>query len=249
MRIYRMRVRTAMVALFCTAMLFCGIYVVFLSVEQKSQDTISAAVAQTKPQPIIVVDAGHGGVDGGAVGADGTLEKDINLAIALQLRDLLHACGLQVKLTREADISIHNEDAVTIRQKKVSDIQNRTALVNETPHAILLSIHQNKYGATQYAGTQVFYSTNCPQSQVLAAQIQQTVCEKLQPTNTRKIKPAKTDIYLLYHAQPTAVMVECGFLSNVAEREKLKDAAYQKQLAFAIAAGLCQFLSSEYAAI
>jgi N-acetylmuramoyl-L-alanine amidase len=188
--------------------------------------------------PVIIVDAGHGGADGGAVGADGTVEKDINLAIALRLSGILRAWGYEVIMTREDDRSVHSPEATTLRGQKASDLHNRTDLVNSTPGAVLVSIHQNKFHGTTEHGTQVFYSPNNPESQALAQAIQQRACELLQPDNRRKIKKAGSNIYLLYYAQAPAVMVECGFLSNVSERERLKDPDYQGQIAFSIACAL-----------
>ena len=195
-------------------------------------------VAALMENPVFIVDAGHGSPDGGAVGADGTLEKDINLAIAMYLRDFLRAFGHEVIMTREGDESIHGEEATTIRQKKVSDIHKRTALVNDTPRAVLLSIHQNKFPQEHVNGMQTFYSPNNLKSFALAQSIQDSVRELTQPKNHRKVKPAGNNIYLLRYAQAPAVLIECGFISNSAEREKLKTIQYQKDLAFAIALGV-----------
>jgi len=195
----------------------------------------AASAPSREAEPVFIVDAGHGGPDGGAVGSDGTLEKDINLAIALRLRDFLRAFGCEVIMTREDDRSIHSESSITIRQKKVSDIHNRTALVNGTEGAVLISIHQNKFPGAGEKGTQVFYSPNDPESQLLALRIQERVKTLLQPENRRKIKPAGNNIYLLTYAEAPAVLVECGFLSNPGEREKLKTPEYQEQIAFVIA--------------
>ena len=200
-------------------------------------------VGNTLKESVIIVDAGHGGVDGGAVAKDGTLEKDINLSIAHKLYDLLRMNGIQTKMTRSEDISIHDPDAQTIRQKKVSDIHNRLRMLNETENAMLVSIHQNHYSRPKYHGTQVFYSGNHPQSSILADSIQRTVSALLQPDNTRETKKSGTQIYLLYHAQQPAVMVECGFLSNDAETELLKTDNYQYKLAVSIYNGILNYFS------
>ncbi|MDR1408752.1 MAG: N-acetylmuramoyl-L-alanine amidase [Oscillospiraceae bacterium] len=202
-------------------------------VDKGNQQAISAAARTARP--IFIVDAGHGGADGGAVGADGTVEKDINLAIALRVRDFLRAFGCEVIMTREDDRSIHSSGADTIRQQKVSDIHNRTDLVNNTKDAVLISIHQNKYPNTAQKGTQIFYSPNNPESQALAFKIQERITKLLQPENKRKIKPAGNNIYILTYAKAPAVMAECGFLSNPGERDKLKSTEYQEKMAFAIA--------------
>lgn len=190
-------------------------------------------------EPYILIDPGHGGMDGGAVAADGTQEKDINLAIARPLADLLRVFGYPVRTTRDTDVSIHDEGADSIKEQKVSDIHNRLELVQAS--LITVSIHQNQFPQTQYSGTQVFFSGGNPASEGLAASIRESVLTQLQPNNDRQLKKAGSSIYLLHHATPPAVLVECGFLSNEAEREKLKTAEYQQQMAFAIAGGVLQY--------
>lgn len=186
----------------------------------------------------VIIDAGHGGVDGGAVGVDGVVEKGINLAISLKLKALFTASGYQVIMTREDDRSIHDEGSETIRRKKTTDIHNRFKIMEENPKALFLSIHQNKFGQSQYSGTQVFYSANNEISKVLAQSIQESVKAQLQPQNDRAIKPAGDNLYLLYHAKSPAVLVECGFLSNPTEAGLLQSDAYQNKMAFAIYCGV-----------
>lgn len=189
----------------------------------------------------VIIDAGHGGPDGGTSGTDGTLEKDINLQIAHKLNNILQSMGIETVMIRKEDISIHDESAKTIRQKKVSDIKNRLSIINNTDDAIFVSIHQNHYHNPKYTGAQVFYSKNNPLSKTLAETIRNPIVSYLQPNNTRETKQSGTEIYLLYHAQAPAVMVECGFLSNAAETEKLKDENYQRRLAFTIAIGIADY--------
>lgn len=196
-------------------------------------------IAQT-----VIIDAGHGGPDGGTSADDGTLEKDINLHIALMLSEALNAMGVETKMTRTDDISIHNSTAKTIREKKVSDIKNRLKIINETDNSIFVSIHQNHFSVSKYNGTQVFYSKNNPLSKSLANSIRQPIITYLQPENSREIKESGSEIYLLHHAQKPAVMIECGFLSNFEETQKLKDKSYQKKLAFLIAIGIFDYLNS-----
>ncbi|MBQ9415203.1 MAG: N-acetylmuramoyl-L-alanine amidase [Clostridia bacterium] len=192
---------------------------------------VQAAVA-----PLITVDAGHGGADGGAVAPDGTAEKTLNLAIAQKLTMMLRFCGYRVRMTREGDDSIHDAESVTIREKKVSDMNNRLQMFEESDRNI--SIHQNMFGSARYHGAQVFYSTNDPASEELATAIRDSIVGWLQPDNTREIKPGSRDIFLLYKTTKPTVLVECGFLSNAEELALLKDPAYQQQLAFAIACGV-----------
>jgi len=186
----------------------------------------------------VIIDAGHGGKDGGTSASDGTLEKDINLSIALKLSDMLNFAGFNVVMTRETDDSIHSSEAKTIRQQKVSDIRNRMKIIEETDNAFFVSIHQNHFGSSRYHGTQVFYSKNNPESETFAKSIQKSVVSLIQPENTRSVKRTGTEIYLLYHAQVPAVMVECGFLSNAEDTRKLKSDEYQGQMAFSIFCGI-----------
>lgn len=184
----------------------------------------------------VILDAGHGGFDGGASAGD-VLEKDINLKIALFLADHLKLSGYDVILTREDD-SATNDEGDRIRSKKISDMKNRLALMKSYPDAFFVSIHLNKYSNSQPKGTQVFYSQKTEESKLLAQSIQQTVKELLQSDNHREIKPATRDTYLLYNAPIPAVIVECGFLSNPAELALLKTEEYQKKMAFAVYCGI-----------
>ena len=159
----------------------------------------------------------------GAIGVDGQIEKEINLSIALKLDTMLRAYGFQTIMTRDSDVSIHSPDAKTVRQQKTSDLKNRLKLLEDTSSGILISIHQNKYSQSSAHGTQVFYGKNCLESKELAEMLQKTITGYLQPENTREIKQATKDIYILYQATKPAVMVECGFLSNAAEADKLTD--------------------------
>ncbi len=193
--------------------------------------------AENVTLPVVVIDAGHGGEDSGAV-ANGLLEKDINLSIALMLRDMLTAGGYQVVMTRDTDISIFDSSASTTREKKVSDLKNRTKIINNSKNQILVSIHQNKFEQSQYFGTQMFYSKNNPKSAVLADELRKSVTGLLQPDNKRELKPADSNIYILDQAQVPAVIVECGFLSNEEEAKKLSDKDYQQKMAFAICGGI-----------
>lgn len=194
-------------------------------------------------RPIVIVDAGHGGADGGAVAYDGTEEQILNLQIAKLLEQQLFAFGIETVMTRTNEDSIHDESANTIREKKVTDIHNRMAIMESHPDALFVSIHQNKYTDSSQQGTQVFYSPNTTTSPALADCIQKSVVSLLQPENTREIKKSGSSIYLLYYAKQTAVLVECGFLSNQHDTELLKDEEYQKQMAFAIATGILNYLN------
>lgn len=186
----------------------------------------------------VIVDAGHGGEDGGTQSSAGVLEKDINLAISMRLGTLLKLMGYSVIYTRTQDKLVYGDDAVTQRQKKVSDIQYRMKLMQTYPEALFLSIHQNYFAQSKYSGAQVFYSKNNPQSEIFAESIQESIRSLLQPENDRQIKPTGKDIYLLYHADLPAVMVECGFMSNPGEALLLSDEDYQKKMCLAVVAGI-----------
>ena len=178
----------------------------------------------------VIIDAGHGGHDGGTNADDGTLEKDLNLQIALKLNDFLKTMGI--------------ETVMIIREKKISDIKNRLSVMNNTDNSVFVSIHQNHFLQSKYSGLQVFYSKNNHESRILADFVRQSVITSLQPDNSREIKESGSDIYLLYHATIPAVMVECGFLSNYDETQNLKDEAYQRKLAFLIALGITDFINN-----
>lgn len=190
---------------------------------------------------VVLIDPGHGGFDGGTTAEDGTVEKHLNLVMGLILRDMLYVCGVPVAMTRETDVGLEEDSSASIRNKKVSDMRRRLAMYNDA--VAVISIHQNHFSAPKYSGTQLFYSANAPESAVLAEQIRQRVAEWIQPQNTRELKKGTDSVYLLYHTTTPTVLVECGFLSNPEEREKLKTPAYQQQLAFAVMAGYWNYLS------
>ena len=192
----------------------------------------------------VIIDAGHGGIDGGTQASDGTLEKDINLKIALKLRDILDSFGVKTVMTRETDISIHNNGVSGIKNQKISDINNRLEIIESTENAVFVSIHQNYFTQSKYSGAQIFYSKNNPDSNLLALSIRKSIIENLQKDNTREIKASGKEIYLLNNATAPAVMVECGFLSNEAEAELLKSDEYQQQMAFFIALGILDYINS-----
>ncbi len=195
------------------------------------------AVDTVPRSPHIVIDAGHGGEDGGAVAPDGTSEKHLNLAVARSLADLLRVMGFTVTETRTADTMLHTEGD-SLRERKVSDMKYRLSVFETADLAV--SIHQNKFPQSKYYGTQVFYSKTDPQSAVVAEQIRQSVVTLLQPQNTRPLKAADDTIYLLSHTTRPAVLVECGFLSNPQELERLQDPVYQRKMALAIFGGIVQ---------
>lgn len=206
----------------------------------------SAAEASSMPitQKTLIVDAGHGGDDGGAIGIDGTVEKDINLDIALKLEKILKFYGFNVIMTRTQDVMTCDDGLDSLRKRKISDIHNRFELMRKNPDAIFISVHQNKFEDSSQHGTQVFYSGNDERSKELAEAIQTSVTLTLQRKNDRVVKKSGSGIYLLYHAKIPAVLVECGFISNSDEVKKLKDESYRMKLAILIADGLLKYLSN-----
>lgn len=189
----------------------------------------------------IVIDPGHGGEDGGATGVAGTRESDLNLAVSLRLQALLRLFGHEPVMVRTTDTAVYSAGAGTISEKKVSDIHNRVRLVNDTPGALLVSIHQNFFTQGQYSGAQVFYADDA-YSRELAQQLQAQLRASLDPGNRREAKGAAGTVYLMNHIQTPGILVECGFLSNAAEESRLNTPAYQTRLAMTMAAVLLQNL-------
>ena len=206
----------------------------------RSVTVLAEVFSEAEPSrlPTVILDPGHGGEDGGAVSPKGIRESDLNLEISLRTRDLLRFLGLPVIMTRETDVSIHSPEAVTVSEKKVSDLKNRVKLAGETPNALLVSIHQNMFSESKYSGAQVFYASTAG-SKELAELLQASLQSDLDPTNHRQAK-ACTSVYLLEKITCPGVLVECGFLSNSTEEALLQTEAYQKKLAAVIAAGLSE---------
>lgn len=206
---------------------------------------LSSAMAnpsEAGKKPVFVIDAGHGGEDGGAV-ANNITEKDINLKIAQLLSEIIASNGYEVVMTRCDDNSIETAGD-TLRERKVSDMKNRLKIFNSNPDNIVISIHQNKFTESKYNGTQIFYSPNNENSSLLAESIRKSVVTLLQPRNERQNKAATNEIYLLYNTTVPAIIVECGFISNPEEAEKLKDEEYQKKIAWSIFLGAIEYVNS-----
>ncbi len=191
-----------------------------------------------KQKECIVVDVGHGGFDSGKIGVNGELEKDINLQIALKLRDVLEKNGISVVMTREEDKGLYDSDA---SNKKAQDLQKRCDLINDSKPILTVSIHQNSYTSPEIKGAQVFYYTTSSESQKLAEIIQRTLVEQADPENHRKAK-ANDSYYMLKRTSSPIVIVECGFLSNPEEAEKLSDEEYQQKMADAVCMGIFEYL-------
>ena len=215
------------------AMLLCLVLLSGLFVTGEKSANVSAKATQ---RYTVIIDAGHGGFDGGAVAFDGTLEKDLNLSVALKLDSVLKIMGYDTVLVRDTDVSTA-DDKGTERSQKVSDIKARLRLTEKYKDALFVSIHMNKYTSPQPHGAQVFYS-QVDGSKELAECIQRSITAGVQTDNKRVVKKTTKDIYLLYHAVIPSVIAECGFISNPDDLLKLKSDEYQLKRAAAIAAGI-----------
>ena len=223
---------TALALIICICVL-C----VFSTQSEKSVNT--SLFLKSRPQ--VILDAGHGGFDGGAVASDGTIEKDINLEICLALEKMLIQNGFEVIMTRKTDVSTDDVESNKIATHKKSDLKNRLELMEDYPEAVFVSIHLNKFTTSAASGSQVFYSGRDVESKSLGDLIQASIVRLLQPENTRVNKKATSSTYILYNATIPAVLVECGFLSNSRELAKLKDSKYQKEMAFSIFCGITEY--------
>lgn len=194
--------------------------------------------------PVLVVDAGHGGFDGGAVSASGVSEQDINLAVARRVCALAAFFGVRTAETRPDENALDYDPSRRVRDNKVADIRAREAFVQQFADPVFLSIHLNKFEDPQYHGAQVFYSPNHAGSRTLAELLQASLIRGCDPANHREAKQADRSIYLMKTLTCPAVIAECGFLSNPEEERRLADPGYQKQLAAAITHGYLQYISA-----
>lgn len=217
---------------------------VFLMISAALNIKVTVSSENVKSMPTIVIDAGHGGEDGGAVSDSGVLEKDINLSIANDTYALFYMLGFDVTQTRTTDVALDSGEE-TIRKRKVSDMKKRLEIFNSSEENTIISIHQNKFSESKYHGTQIFYSPNNPKSKQLADSIKYSVKGLLQPDNERECKKADSGIYLLKNTNNPAVIVECGFISNGEECKNLLDSQYQKQMAFSITAGFLSYYNTD----
>ncbi len=187
-----------------------------------------------------MIDAGHGGEDGGATSCTGVLESNLNLEIALRLNDLYHFLGYDTIMVRTNDTALHTQGN-TIAARKASDLKARVAIANSTEKCIWISIHQNYFHDERYSGAQVFYA-DTEDSDIIGKQLQSNLVRTINPGSKRQAKKAN-GVYLFEHMQCTGILVECGFLSNREEEAKLRSANYQKQLCCVIGATIGTFLS------
>lgn len=186
----------------------------------------------------VVVDAGHGGFDGGAISVYGMPEKNINLSVALKTEEFLKLFGFNVVMTRCDDNAL---DSV-----KKNDMYKRLEIVKANPDSVFVSIHQNNFSQSKYFGAQMFYGKcNADSSKVLALILQENFRLNINPENTRQAKPAPEDLFLFRNSPVPSVLVECGFLSNYTEAKLLINEQYQNRIAFTIAQSIVQFYAAE----
>jgi len=226
--------------------LFSGLFLMtalLLSLPQSTAAPTAAEADHARQLTCVGIDAGHGGKDGGAIGESGLCEKDVNLAVALALRDLLEINGIPVVMTRTEDILLYDPTADHEGRKKALDLLSRRTIAEHSRDALFVSIHMNAFPQSQYSGTQVWYGTKDALSREISHSIQQSALW-LQPENRRKIKAASSSIYLLDQIPSPCVLVECGFLSNPTEAERLSDPNYQKALAVMIFAGISPYVTA-----
>ncbi len=227
--------KTAMLFLLIALAVSVAVFVICTRLSSVS-DPISSP-ADAEPFPIIIIDPGHGGMDGGAVGYDGTLEKELNLQIANVLSELLRVSGYNVIMTREDDIMLNTEDGNG--SSKFQDLKKRLMIASSYPDSVMISIHCNKFSMESCKGLQVYHSDD-EKAAELAGKIQDSVVNIIQPGNHRKVKQADSSIYLLDRAKTPSVLIECGFLSNKEDCNNLKNSEYQKALALAILKGITE---------
>lgn len=205
-----------------------------------SEAESAAAGEGEKPLPVIIIDAGHGGRDGGAAADDGTLEKDLNLAVAKELCDLFEGAGYDTVMTRTEDVALGDENS---SHKKLGDLKARVELAKQYKNAIFISVHMNKFPVPKYSGLCVYFAKKTEGSAALAEDVRMVVATYLQKENGRQIKGAGSEIYVLDNAPCTAILVECGFLSNPSELALLKTEEYRKKVAACVFTATANYMS------
>ena len=211
----------------------------------RSERHVMQTAGQSGKRPVVILDAGHGGADGGCSSANGDVEKSINLNILLDLRELLRASGYDVIVTRDTDISIHDDGVEGLANQKRSDMDNRLDIFNSVDGAICISIHQNQFTDPQYSGAQMFYAATNRNSAALAQNLQNQFAALLQPENKREIKLCGTELFLCYYSKNPTVMAECGFLSNPEEAALLVTEEYQRKVAFTLLSGITAYFAEQ----
>lgn len=213
-----------------------AIAALLLPIVESKPDEAVQAFSTVYTAPVVIIDAGHGGEDGGAVSLNGIYESEINLSISLKLEQVFAFLGLKTLMTRNTNDIDYPPDAETVRAKKIYDQKSRVELINSTPDCILISIHQNKYTDTLPSGAQVLYASNTGSS-ILGEAIQTSLIAAVGEENVRPMTPVSPDIYLMKQVSCPAVLIECGFLSNWNDEALLITNEYQMKLVCGIASG------------
>ena len=226
-------------AVFLAVTLLCSVIFRMLESSFLLETPTSTEVLQS---PVIILDAGHGGEDGGATGTNGVLEKDLNLSMTRGLASLLRLAGYTVVETRTEDKLLYSEGTQK-GHKKQGDLTGRLAFTAQYPNSVLISIHMNTFGEPYYSGLQVYYAAT-EGSRELASLLQANVKKQLQPQNRRAIQRGDGAIYLLKNAVGCAVLVECGFLSNPEECALLSEKDYRSKLCFSLFCGMMEYINS-----
>lgn len=219
----------------------CLLAMVVMAVKYGSIHVTGSGDAYIKEMPVVVIDAGHGGTDPGKVGVDGSLEKDINLAVAERLKTYLEQDDVKVIMTRETDTGLYSD---TDSRKKMADMRNRCEIIEESGADLVVSIHQNSYHEESVSGGQVFYYRDSSKGKALAEILQDRFDYVLGDQN-RRLPKANGNYYLLLHVKCPIVIVECGFLSNRKEAALLNSGEYQDKLAYTIHMGIMEYLNKE----
>lgn len=217
------------------ALILCA----FLLAGRGWEMALGERVTEGTDQKVVVVDAGHGGRDPGKVGVDGCLEKDLNLEIAKKVQAILEQQDIKVIMIRDTDKGLYEEQT---SNKKVQDMKNRCAMINETEPDCVVSIHQNSYHEEYVSGAQVFYYSSSAEGKALAEALQSELISYADPENHRQAK-ANDSYYLLKKTEAPIAIVECGFLSNWEEAAKLQDDGYQSRVAWAVSMGILMYLN------
>ena len=215
-----------------------GVSVLILTHMGSTAVTVLSEMLPLERKHCLVIDAGHGGVDGGAISCTGIPESAFHLEIALKLNDLLCFLGYDTRMIRTSDISVYTTGN-SISQKKISDLKERVRITNETENAFLISIHQNSFPDSHSSGAQVFY-TAAEESQALAEMLQAAFSQ----VGSRRQCKKSSGIYLMEHVTRPAILIECGFLSNPEEERNLRSGEYQKKICCVIASTVDTFLSN-----
>lgn len=216
-----------------------SIYVLYFKVPL-SDDEQAVSTPTRFAEDVVVIDAGHGGEDGGAVSISGAVESQLNLSIARRLDAVFGLFGVNAVLLRNSDTSLHDSNAKTIREKKVSDLHNRVETIESLGNPVVISVHQNTFSDSRYHGAQVFYA-NGDLSLPFAQITQETLRQALNPDNNRKPTAVPGTVYLMNHISCCAILVECGFLSNPQEDILLQSPEYQTKLAAALAGAYLKY--------